>query len=166
MQTRRDFLAVTSAAMATAFLPESLLAQSRLPEVFSNANLGAYGQGLLTQATFERLIGSTFTVFVGTDLYAFLTLRSVTNLVPAASTAAPRTSTPRPSPASSPSSKAPIPITSFYVDFSIEGPVFPQDTYTLDHGILGRFAAFLVPGQSTGSEPRCGATFTYLSAKA
>jgi len=158
MQTRRDFLAVSSAALTAALLPAAVLAQSSLPEVFSNANLGAYSQGALTQAAFERLIGSTFTVFVATDLYAFLTLRSVRNLIPAPSTTPP---TPKAATASPLAGKSTA-ITSFFLYFSLDGPVFPQAAYTLDNGILGRFAALLVPGQS-GGEPGYGATFSYLS---
>jgi len=162
MQTRRDFLAVSSAALTAALLPAAVLAQSSLPEVFSNANLGAYSQGALTQAAFERLIGSTFTVFVATDLYAFLTLRSVRNLIPAPSTTPPLlSSTPKAATASPLAGKSTT-ITSFFLYFSLDGPVFPQAAYTLDNGILGRFAALLVPGQS-GGEPGYGATFSYLS---
>jgi hypothetical protein len=161
MQTRRDFLAVSTAAVATAFLPASVLAQTSLPEVFSNANLGAYSQGLLTQASFERLIGSTFTVFVDTDLYAFLTLRSVTDM--AAASTAPATPAAKGTAISAPRSKTANPkITSFFLNFSVAGSTFPQDTYTIDHGILGRFAALLVPGRPTAA-PSCGATFSYLS---
>ncbi len=160
MKTRRDFLAVTTASLAAAMLPQTILGESRIPDVFSNANLGAYGQGLLTQATFERLIGSTFTAFVGTDLYAFLTLRSVTDLVAAATARGNSASKAVVVPA--PRSKAATTITSFYLDFTVSGAPFAQATYTLDHGILGRFAAFLVPSKAA-TAPSCGATFSYLS---
>ena len=160
MQTRRTFLTATSAALAASILPGSVLAQSPLPQVFTNANVGAYGQGLLTQATFERLIGSTFTVFVDTGLYAFLTLRSVKNM--AVTSAAPALAAGvRVIPAPGRGKAAPA-VTSFFLDFSIRGPVFPQGTYTIDHGTLGRFAAFLVPGKSP-TDPSCGATFCYIA---
>jgi hypothetical protein len=51
---------------------------------------------------------------------------------------------------------------SFSVLFSCDAPV-QQQTYLLDHGTLGRFSVFLVPGAGAGGQPTCTASFNYLT---
>ncbi len=155
MSTRRHFLAVTAATITLAALPKSLFAERLGGDVFTNASLGAYGQGLLTQATFEKHIGSVFTAFLDDDGVGYLTLEKVV---------AQPTGTNASSQLRLPGSSATVQlqITSFHLTFSTKA-VFSQGTYLLDHGILGRFAAFLVPGDSVKGNGSCGATFSYLT---
>ena len=144
MSSRRHFLAAAAATITFAALPKSLFAERLGGDVFSNASLGAYAQGLLTQATFEKHIGSVFTAFLDNNAVGYLTLEKVTA-----------------QPASSATTKQ-VQITSFHLSFSTNA-VFSQGTYLLDHGILGRFAAFLVPGDPVKGSGTCGATFCYLT---
>jgi hypothetical protein len=163
MNSRRDFLVTSSALLAGAAFPKALFAQRIGGEVFTNASLGAYTQGLLTQVNFEKVIGSVFTTFLDNGAAAYLLLRAVTastTSVATASTTQQLTVSPRLTavlPPRNPAAAAQQP-TNFQLHFNITGPAFPQDTYLLDHGTLGRFAAFLVPG-STG---KCTASFCYF----
>ena len=158
MSTRRHFLAATAATITLAALPKSLFAERLGGDVFTNASLGAYGQGLLTQATFEKHIGSTFTAFLDNDGVGYLTLEKVV---------AQPTGTNASSELRLPGTSATVQqqVTSFHLTFSTKA-VFPQGTYLLDHGILGRFAAFLVPGDPVKGNGSCGATFSYLTSAA
>jgi len=158
MSTRRHFLAATAATITLAALPKSLFAERLGGDVFTNASLGAYGQGLLTQATFEKHIGSTFTAFLDDNAVGYLTLEKVV---------AQPTGTNASSELRLPGTSATVQqqVTSFHLTFSTKA-VFPQGTYLLDHGILGRFAAFLVPGDPVKGNGSCGATFSYLTSAA
>jgi hypothetical protein len=165
MNSRRQFLLTSTAAIAGVTLPRVLFAQRIGGAVYTNASLGAYGQGLLTQANFEKVIGSVFSIFLDNYTAGNLLLRAVTSS--AASTApnserqqAVNTMRPIGEPVLPPrvigkTAQQPI---SFQLHFNISGPSFGQDTYLLDHGTLGRFAAFLVPG----SPGKCTASFCYL----
>ena len=88
MQSRRRFLAASAATLAAAALPTGLLAEQLGPDVFTNASLGAYTQGLLTQANFSALAGSVFTASLPDGSYRYLALRSVdgTTTLPSRST--------------------------------------------------------------------------------
>jgi hypothetical protein len=165
MSNRRQFLASSAAAVTMAALPSSLFAERMGGKVFTNASLGAYAQGTMTQETFEGVVGSSFKIFLDDFRAAQLRLLSVTPLGAAAATAtnnaAPviktRASVGRGTvaPVAPPKQQ----VTGFYLTFSIVGEAFPQDSYLLDHGTLGRFAVFLVPG-GTGN---CTATFCQLT---
>ena len=155
MSSRRHFLAATAATITLAALPKSLFAERLGGDVFTNASLGAYGQGLLTQATFEKHVGSVFTAFLDDDAVGYLTLQKVV-AQPTGTNTSIRLRLP------GTSATVQQQITSFHLTFSTKA-VFPQGTYLLDHGILGRFAAFLVPGDSVKGNGSCGATFSYLT---
>jgi len=158
MPSRRCFLATSAAAFTAATLPKSLLAERLGGNVFTNGSLGAYAQGILSQANFEAQVGSIFEAFLDNDEVAYLRLQTVTGTSSA------------PTPPIQPRSRAnfvpavrvptvsSLQITSFQLSFSTGGAVFDQGTYLLDSATLGRFACFLVPG----GEGSCGATFAYL----
>ncbi|WP_158822883.1 hypothetical protein [Granulicella sp. S156] len=158
MSSRRHFLAATAATITLAALPKSLFAERLGGDVFTNASLGAYAQGLLTQATFEKHIGSVFTAFLEDDAVGYLTLQKVV-AQPAGTSALSNASSQLRLPGTSATVQQQV--TSFHLTFGTKA-VFTQDTYLLDHGILGRFAAFLVPGDSVKGNGSCGATFSYL----
>ena len=155
MSSRRHFLAATAATITFAALPKSLFAERLGGDVFTNASLGAYTQGLLTQATFEKHVGSVFTVFLDNDAVGYLTLQKVV-AQPTGANASSQLRLP------GSSATVQLQVTSFHLTFSTKA-VFSQGTYLLDHGILGRFAAFLVPGDSVKGNGSCGATFSYLT---
>ena len=159
MSTRRHFLAAAAATITFAALPKSLFAERLGGDVFTNASLGAYGQGLLTQATFEKHVGSIFTVFLDDDAVGYLTLEKVVAQSSTLSNTSIRLRLP------GTSATVQQQVTSFHLTFSTKA-VFPQGTYLLDHGILGRFAAFLVPGDPVKGNGSCGATFNYLTSTA
>lgn len=162
MSTRRHFLAVTAAAVTVAALPKSLFAERLGGDVFTNASLGAYAQGLLTQATFEKHIGSVFTAFLDDDAVGYLTLEKVVGQPTSPSMAAASSNTANQLRMPGTSATRQQQVTSFHLTFSTHA-VFSQGTYLLDHGILGRFAVFLVPGDSVKGNGSCGATFSYLA---
>ncbi|MES2391201.1 MAG: twin-arginine translocation signal domain-containing protein [Acidobacteriota bacterium] len=160
MNSRRQFLVASSAAMAAAALPKSLFAQRIGGDVFSNASLGAYTQGLLTQEHFEQAVGSTFTIFLEGELAGHLTLMAVapaagTSTLSGTSKVSPKAQLKRPGPTPVP---AQVTTTGFHLKFNVNGPKFGQDTYLVDHGTLGRFAMFVVPGEPQ----QATATFNYL----
>lgn len=162
MQSRRHFLHLSSAVLAAALLPETLLAQSRagIPP-FSPAGLGAYQQGLLTRARFESLLGSSFRVFLDEGRVADLTLVKVTDPVAVLSASLPES--PQKADTLARLKQAyPSPDQSFTLQFSCGNTLIPQDTYTVDHGTLGSFALFLVPGGTAGNRT-CGSSFNYAS---
>lgn len=166
MATRRQFLASTSAVCAIAALPKSLLAQRLGGQVFTNASLGAYQQGLLTMENFKAVIGSTFKAFLDDASVAYLTLESVT-----ATPAPPAPANPGAPPSQDGSTSMlrfarPVQAEgdSFSLSFATGNTAIAQDTYLVDHGTMGRFAVFLVPGsaQSQGNLT-CTATFNYIA---
>lgn len=77
LSTRRSFLLRSSGAALASALPKALFAQQRKDDLFSNRNLGAFAQGLLTKANFDRVIGSVFTIFYPDGSTGALTLLSV-----------------------------------------------------------------------------------------
>jgi hypothetical protein len=164
MSSRRQFLAATAATITLAALPKTLFAERLGGDVYTNASLGAYAQGLLTQATFEKHTGSVFTVFLENNAVGYLTLQKVIGLSTdsASSDAASRPGLPGMLAEQHSAATIQPQITSFHLTFSTKA-VFSQDTYLLDHGILGRFAAFLVPGDPVKGSGTCGATFCYLT---
>lgn len=162
MPNRRSFLALGSGAVMASALPGKLLAQSSSSDVFSNRNLGAYVQGLMTQATFQRLVGSPFTADLGNGRYANLQLLSVQAVArPASSPSQPVTSRLRVSSVAPPVTVAKSSASSFNLSFSTGGKLLPQNSYTLDHGTLGSFVVFLVPGDPIHGGT-CSACFNLL----
>lgn len=165
MNSRRQFLLASTAAIAGATLSRNLFAQRIGGAVYTNASLGAYTQGLLTQANFEKVVGSVFSLFLDNYAADNLLLRAVTSSptpASASNAAGQAISTIRPigAPTLPPRTigKAAQQPMSFQLHFNVSGVAFGQDTYLLDHGTLGRFAAFLVPG----SPGKCTASFCYL----
>jgi hypothetical protein len=167
MQTRRQFLVLSSAACAAAAAPKGLFAERLGGPVFSNASVGAYQQGIMTLANFQALVGSTFTTFLENDDVAYLQLRAATAVTNATPTAVARTA-----PARGPQMAwigpgaavaAPAQLTeTFALSFSNGGKAVPQGSYLMDNGTMGRFAIFLVPGTDAAGNPTSGATFNYL----
>jgi len=160
MSSRRQFLATSAAALAVVSLPKSLLAERLGGDVFTSASLGAYTQGILSQATFEGLIGTQFKAFLDNNAVAYLRLESVIGGTSAET--APRLRGNVATPALRTSATQMV---SFQVSFSTGGAKFGQGSYLLDHGTLGRFACFLVPSSPAGGAT-CSATFCYLSSAA
>ena len=159
LSSRRQFLATSAVAFAATSLPKSLLAERTGGELFTSASLGAYAQGILTQATFEGLIGTLFMAFLDNNAVAYMRLVSVTGNSPSTGSAvkgSAATSLLR-RPANTVNS-----VVSFQASFSTGGANFSQGSYLLDHGTLGRFACFLVPSDPMGG-PTCSATFCYLA---
>lgn len=157
MPTRRHFLASSSAVCALAVVPKSLLAQSARA-VFTNASMGAYTQGILTMANFTALVGSTFTAFLPDGGFAYLRLQSVTSL----STSQTSSNFATRAVQSHAEQPAQLLDNSFLLTFASGNQVLPQSTYLVDHGTLGSFAVFLVPGSTTPGSATAHATFSYL----
>lgn len=163
MSTRRSFLVLTSGAALAGALPKPLFAQQAGSDVFSNRNLGAYAQGSLTKAAFESVVGSLFTLYFPDGSTGSLTLLDVkspkvraTALSQAAAAAAAKAvSDLIAAPAHRPAPSC------FFLTFSSGLQPVPQGSYQLDHGTLGSFAAFLVPGDPAHA-PTCTACFNYL----
>lgn len=160
MKNRRQFLVASSLAAVATAMPKSLFAvQQRLGgDVFSNASVEPYLQGEMTQAHFEKVIGSTFTIFLDDDRVDYLRLRAVTAGPDLASEAAKLVQTTGQQPLWAKTSQP----TSFTVHFDYGGDAIPQDSYLLDHGTMGRFTLFLV----AGSAQKCLATFCTFDQKA
>ena len=169
MPSRRRFLALSAASLACAAAPRLLWADTTerlgIP-VFSEAASGAAKQGLLTAAAFERLIGSSFHAFLDAGVVAEIVLRKVTvpKFTPATTytpsiAASIGTST---RPVSTLARAIPRTTTAFMLSFSSGSTLIPQNSYTLDHGTLGSFAAFLVPAQPVPGDQIAVATFNFL----
>jgi len=161
-------LTLSSAALAISALPGKLLAQHVGVEVFSNGNLGAYSQGLLTLEAFQRLVGSEFRVFFEDGSITPLTLLSVTDRNQTAEAILPAATAPQQKAARAYSEFQRAPVaglttSAFDLRFSVNGAPLAQQSYTLDHASLGRFAAFLVPGLSTAGGNTCTGSFNYLA---
>jgi hypothetical protein len=159
---RRSFLILGSGAALGSTLPSSLFAQVASSDLFSNRNLGLYTQGLMTQATFERVVGSVFRATLDTGSYANLTLVGVK----AATFSAPA------KPVSSGIkmrsglvvASAPVAASTpkaFTLNFTSGSRLVPQGSYELDHGTLGSFVLFLVPGDPVRGGT-CSACFSLL----
>jgi hypothetical protein len=161
MFSRRKFLATSTVALAAVSLPKSLLAERIGGEVFTSGSLGAYTQRMLTQTTFEGLIGTQFNAFLDNSAVAYMRLESVTA---GFSAGAPVLKRGMPTVLQIPATTA-AQVESFQVTFSTGGANFPQGSYLLDHGTLGRFACFLVPSSPKGGVT-CSATFCYLTSAA
>jgi hypothetical protein len=163
LSTRRSFLSSSVAAATIAALPKSLFAEPIAKNVFTNASLGAYTQGLMTQAHFTTLIGSSFNAFHASGDVSKLTLVSVETLMPGGVGSTTLQSAVRPV-AALKKSIASTPVNSFHLSFSISGKAMDQGSYLLDHGTMGSFALFVVPGSEASGAQTCGATFSSLSA--
>lgn len=150
MKNRRQFLAVSSAMLAGAALPKSLLAQRQGGEVFTNQSIAPYVQGEIRAAHFEKVVGSQFTIFLEKNAIGMLRLEAVTK-------SSDDDTKRRDLPAYSRRAMAAVQPKSFQLQFSVHGPAFAQDSYLLDHGTMGRMAMFLVPGQSGAT---CTASFS------
>lgn len=172
MPSRRRFLAASAATLTAAALPKSIFAEQSEANVFTNASLGAYTQGLLTLANFAKQVGTVFTVQRDDGSYGYMTLLSAASVVlganaplkpaptaPSVAPIAPRISV---NPVSAPVVTQGL--TTFRLVFDVQGPSLPQQTYLLDHGTLGSFACFLVPGMSSSGGPTSSATFCELAA--
>jgi hypothetical protein len=170
MSNRREFLTASAAVFTSSVLPHSLSAQrpgERVGgEVFTEASLGIYAQGQLTRQRFEELVGSLFMAFLDNSAVAYMRLTHVSEFGPMDVTA----SSARPANLHAMQAWNGLPaaghtpvVTSFHLTFNTGGQVFKQGSYLVDHGRLGRFAMFLVPGTGTGSAATCGATFSYLT---
>ncbi|NYF80598.1 DUF6916 family protein [Granulicella arctica] len=167
MHNRRHFLVASAVLVTGAAFPTSLFASRIDDDLFTNTSLGAYSQGLLTQANFEHVIGSQFTLLLKNNDATHLYLRTVEPLGPQGGGAFSSQTSPAvrraksltiPVPGSTGSAKQ---VVGFHLTFSTESTTFDQGTYLIDHGTLGRFALFLVPGNQTPGS--CGATFTSLA---
>lgn len=123
--SRRSFLRAAALLTAASTLPSRALAVRTGGEVFTNASVGVYGQGLLTHEHLKTLIGSLFLAFTADRGTAYLHLRSVEKVQTKAKQAG---------------------WESLFLSFDTGGTALEQDSYLLDHGTLGRFALFLVPG--------------------
>lgn len=163
MSTRRSFLVLTSGAALASALPKSLLAQSGENDLFSSRNLGAYSQGLLSRTAFESVVGSMFTLFFESGDTASLVLLGVSS---------PRLRTSASSQVAAALAARQLPQTAatvanktgpscFLLSFSTGLTSVPQATYRLDHGTLGSFTVFLVPGEARHGGT-CTACFNYL----
>ena len=166
MSTRRQFLTVSSAALAASAMPCKLFAQSSA-EVFSNRNLGAYSQGLLTFAMFERIVGSEFRAFLENGSAVSLKLLSVTDRTASAANEKQPGTVPLRGATGAFSEMQRNPVAelsslAFDLHFSVGGPALDQRSYTLDHATLGRFVALVVPGVSAGNNT-CSISFNYLA---
>lgn len=112
--------------------------------MFNNQNLGAYVQGTLTRTAFEAVIGTPFTLFLPNGSAPWLTLRSVVGQTYTAAATAQGT----PMPAALARSVAATPqVVSFELHFDFNGAAFPEDSYQLDHGTMGRMVMMVgAPG--------------------
>ncbi len=155
MLTRRKLFAVSLGAALYPTLCLPMDAQQRGEEVLTRANLAAYEQGVLTAATFEKLVGTRFWVDLPNGERRTMVLQAVTHsthqLLAARQTEDLVARTQR---VYSQTRR----LSSFSVSFQVEGAALPQENYVLDSPALGRFAALLVPGQGT----TCHTTFSSL----
>ncbi len=134
-----------------------MLGQLTDKNVFSSGFLGAFDQGLMTQANFEKQLGSLFMMFLDDSSVVYMRLVSVTENKPPV--AAARATTPVR--AAKTSAKPPV-VVSFTVRFKAETPLQKQGSYIVDHGTLGRFTLFVVPGFDEVGAPTCSAVFSSL----
>ncbi|MDE1160660.1 MAG: hypothetical protein PW792_01805 [Acidobacteriaceae bacterium] len=157
MSTRRRFLSLSAASVSVLALPKRLFALTS-QNTFANASLGAYTQGLMTKQHLEALVGSTFTVFLSDGGYSQIRLREIST--PTEKTDTERTEerkkyTVAPAGADLSAVRAALQPSPFTLRFDVLGKDFPQDSYLLDNGTLGRVTMFLVPG----GPGKCTATF-------
>ncbi len=155
MSTRRQFFRLSSALLCATTLPGVLFAEEDDVR-FSSAGLGAYAQGLLVAASFEKVIGSTFRAKLPGYSYADLRLASVQVFQPAKPTVEAKPALRGSKPAAPGAT-----MTSFLLQFT-RTAALEQDSYVIDHGTLGMFTAFLVPGEEAGLLT-CSAVFNYLN---
>jgi hypothetical protein len=158
MSSRRTFLLRSAAVVTSAALPELLHAERLGGPTFSEASLGAYTQGLLTEAHFTGLKGSLFMAFLEDNQVAYMRLTDVKSGSASAATKAPV-----PTARNTPQVKASaMQVSSFSLVFSTGWVRVPQGSYLLDHGTLGRFTVFLVEGLDEKGREACSATFAHL----
>jgi hypothetical protein len=161
VSSRRNFLILSSAAAVAAALPTRVFGEPIGDEVFTNQSLGPYQQGTVTQAHFEAVIGSPFTIFLPEGRTAWLTLRRVVGQTFPASGSGSNGA--KSMPASIVKAYAAAPqLASFELHFDHNGPQFAQDSYLLDHGTMGRLA-MMVGSAGTG---KAVAIFASLQAPA
>jgi hypothetical protein len=141
-------------------LPKQLLGQASEKEVFTHASLGGYLSGTMTEAAFMKLIGSVFTAFSAKGVLSHLTLQAVQdNAAQGEAAVAGAAKNPV-----RPSTKTATTATSgFSLSFLIAGAPIKQGTYLLDHGTMGSFAVFLVPGGEGHGPETCAAVFNYVA---
>ena len=142
MTNRRQFLALSTFAVASSAWAKAAPADRLGGPVFSEASRGAYAQGLLTRKHLEALVGSLFMVFLDDDAVAYMRLKKVAEFPSSVSSANTNTTVKRVGVTATSSATA---VESFYV---------------VDHGTLGRFAVLLVPSPESAPERTCTATFT------
>ena len=156
MRTRRDFLVNSTAVLVSPYLHASLAQSAPAQDVFTNASLGAYQQGILKQAQFEARTGSLFMIFLDESNVLYTRLRAVKPYTTKAATRMPgRLIGPRAWLAATSRQ-----IESFTLVFDCDKPLPEQNSYIVDHATLGRFVVFLVPGTSSAGSPICTSVFT------
>lgn len=156
MHDRRHFLLNSTALLAAVTTRGAFAQQAATEDAFSNATLGAYQQGILTQTQFEHEIGSLFMFFIKTTDVIYARLRSVTpyeGRPPANLTG--RIITPRRA-----TSSFTRQVNTFTLLFDCENPLPEQKSLIIDHATQGRFVMFLVPGTSSTRTPTCSGVFT------
>ena len=164
MSTRRSFLYLSSTSLAAALVPGTALAQRVGGLVFTPGTLGAYAQGLLSQSSLESYVGTLFLAFLEHDTTAYMRLSQVIPLTAApVSAQSPVNIRPSSGVHSARLGSAQPGMQAYLAIFQTGGVMIPQDTYVLDHGRLGRFAVFLVPGIDTQGNPTAVASFASIS---
>lgn len=156
MHNRRKFLVTSSALLAGITLRTGLAQRLASEDTFTNATLGAYQQGILTQPQFEHRIGSLFMFFSNTMDVVYARLRSVTPYELNAPAKLPgRMVTPH-----APIRSLTRQVNTFTLLFDCENQLPAQKSLIADHATLGRFVMFLVPGTSSSGTPTCSSVFT------
>ena len=158
VNTRRRFLASSALTVFAISHPGLMLGQQADKNVFSGGFLGAFDQGLMTQGNFEKQLGSLFMMFLDDQSVSYMRLISVMEnkppTVPVRAKASGRTA--------KTSEKATPIVVSFTARFKADKPLEEQGSYVIDHGTLGRFTLFLVPGIDEAGAPTCSAVFSRL----
>lgn len=127
-------------------------------EIFSGANLGAFTQGLLTEANLQRVVGTLFMVFLDEYRVSYMRLREVS-----ASSPPPLVNPEQVHVAPLVRKKTLVPGTeSFLLVFNSDTELTSQGSYVVDHGTLGRFTLFMVPGGQGPGQTTCVCTFNYV----
>ncbi|WP_263385225.1 DUF6916 family protein [Granulicella arctica] len=106
----------------------------------------------MTEAVFEKHVGSLFTMYLYKNNMVFLRLDKVNHV--GVKTAPDQTEKPGALALSS------IAMTAFSLVFDSNNVEVPQDSYLVDHGVLGRFTMFLVPGLALSGKKTCIAYFS------
>jgi hypothetical protein len=154
MKNRRQFVYLSLATVSVCVL-RPLHGQMAETQVFASGNVAAYDHGGLSETVFERHLGSVFTAYVGKTKVISLRLEKVNHVV--AKTVPDRTGK-----AALPGRPLPA-VTAYSLIFDTDGREIPQDSYIVDHGVLGRFTVFLVPGISVSGKKTCIAYFSSMN---